>query len=409
MCILKTGQLVKNMVEQMLRKTQKNILTLKGATIIFLIAVVALNLLGFISDAAATTNIVNGLKVEKLVSNTQAPAWKEEVNADPGDIVEFKITFWNMTDGMMTGVFVRDVLPEGLTYFPGHFHIIANAGQVDNPANLSDLFGVGIDLSAYPELGLTGGLPPYDGAHGWEYVEVLFKAKVECSLVPDGSFKNWGYVRSDQAGEVSATAKVKGVRLCTTGLDLEKIVSNTGVPEWKESVGAKINDRVEFKLTFKNTGEITLKNVAVRDLLPSELTYYADGKIKIVSNSGTVESTDAAALFGSGLDIGDLSPYDAAHDFEYVEVTFITTVNTCSPDGNLTSTNAGYLKSDEVSEINDAANVEIARCAREGTVLGAQEVPKVLAATGPENVLATTLYLGYLGFLLRKLRLTRYF
>lgn len=42
-------------------------------------------------------------------------------------------------------------------------------------------------------------------------------------------------------------------------------------------------------------------------------------------------------------------------------------------------------------------------------VLGEKEVPKVLAATGPEDVVATALYLGYLGFLLRKLRLTRYF
>lgn len=403
-----------NMREQMLRKIQKNILTLKGAAVAFLVAVVALlNLLGFIPDATATTNTVNGLKVEKLVSNTEAPEWKDEVFADPGDIVEFKLTFWNLTGETMTGVSVRDKLPEGLTYFPGHFHIIANAGQVDNPANLNDLFGSGINISDYPELDLSGGLPPYDGAHGWEYVEVLFKAKIECPTVPDESFKNWGYVRSDQAGEVSATAKVKGVRLCSAGLELEleleKIVSNTEAPAWGESVGAEYADRVEFKLTFKNTGEVTLENVAVRDVLPLELTYYADGKIKIVRNSGTAESTDADAFFGSGLNVGDLSPYDAAHGWEYTELTFIATVNTCSPDGTLTITNTSYLKSDEVSEISDSANVEIARCAREGTVLGAQEMPKVLAATGPEDLLATTLYLGYLGFLLRKLRLTKYF
>lgn len=43
------------------------------------------------------------------------------------------------------------------------------------------------------------------------------------------------------------------------------------------------------------------------------------------------------------------------------------------------------------------------------SILGKKEVPKVLAATGPENVVATALYLGYLGFLLRRLKLTKFF
>lgn len=398
------------MTELLLRKIQKKTIKLKEVALVFLIAAVIFNLAAYlIPDVAATTNTSNGLKVEKLVSNTKAPEWKDEVDADPGDIVEFKLTFWNMTSTEMTNVVFHDELPTGLTYFPGHLHIIANAGQVDNPANLNDFFGPGIDIAQYPELGLSEGLPPYDGAHNWEYVEVLFKAKVECAFTIAGvTLTSRGYVGTDQAGEVGAKAEVR-TRLCITGLDLEKIVSNTEAPEWKESVGAEYADRVEFKLTFKNTGEITLKNVTVRDVLPDELAYYADGKIKIVSNSGTVESTDAAALFGSGLNIGDLAPYDAAHNWEYIEVTFIAAVNTCSPDGNTTVANTGYAKSDEVSEISDLANVEIVKCVEEGEVLGVQEVPKVLAATGPEHVVATTLYLAYLGFLLRRLKLTRYF
>jgi hypothetical protein len=43
------------------------------------------------------------------------------------------------------------------------------------------------------------------------------------------------------------------------------------------------------------------------------------------------------------------------------------------------------------------------------SILGGEEdIPKVLAATGPEHVLATGLLLGYLGFLVRKLKLTKY-
>lgn len=394
------------------RKIFKN--TVRTGVATLAAAALVLNVAGYFAPVAqATTNTLHGLKLEKIVSNTKAPEWKEEVYADPGDIVQFKLTIWNMSNQTMTNVIVRDTLPTGLTYFSGHFHIISNAGQVNNPSNLGDFFASGINISHYSELGLSGGLPPYNSAHNWEYVEILFKASVECPTVDDASLKNRGYAKSDQTcgEEVSATAKVKGIRLCQVGLDLEKIVSNTEVPAWKETVKAEYADRVEFKLTFKNTGELTLHNVTVRDVLPDKLTYYADGKIRIVSNAGTVESTDAAAFFGSGLNLGDLPPYDAAHDFEYVEVTFIATVNTCPTDAKITVTNHGYVRADDVSEITDPAYVEIAKCSKprpeeEGEVLGAA---KVLPTTGPEDLISTSLFLGYLGFLLRRLKLTRYF
>lgn len=389
-----------------------------GVTTLAAIALV-LNVGGYFTPVArATSDSADGLSIEKIVSNTKSPAWKEEVDAEPGDIVEFKITFKNICSPTpMTNVIVRDELPGGLTYYPGHFHIIANAGQVDNPGNVNDFFGTGIDVTEYPELGLGDGLPKYP-----EYIEILFKAKVDCPTTAGTVHVNRGYVKSDQAEEIGATANVRVTRVCQIGMDLEKIVSNTEAPEWKESVGAGYAERVEFKLTFKNTGETTLENVTVRDVLPDELTYYADGKIKIVSNSGTVESTDAGAFFGSGLNIGSLVPYDVAHGFEYIEVTFVATVNTCSTDGNITITNTGYVKADGVSELNDPATVGIAKCGTKpepeepeegeprggegGQVLGAADT---LPATGPENLVATAMYLGYLGFLLRRLKLTRYF
>lgn len=63
---------------------------------------------------------------------------------------------------------------------------------------------------------------------------------------------------------------------------------------WKDAVDAKIGDLVEFQIQYKNTSKNTQSNVAVRDLLPSNLRYIAGSTVLYNSNhpSGATASHD---------------------------------------------------------------------------------------------------------------------
>lgn len=58
-----------------------------------------------------------------------------------------------------------------------------------------------------------------------------------------------------------------------------RIVGDTD-KTWKESVEAKVGDKVEFQIQYKNTSNYTQENVAIKDVLPSNLRY-VDGSAKL--------------------------------------------------------------------------------------------------------------------------------
>lgn len=70
------------------------------------------------------------------------------------------------------------------------------------------------------------------------------------------------------------TVKVKAVyEQSSVDYTFAKQVRLVGEKEWHESVDAKIGDKVEFQLTYKNTSDATQTGVVVRDVLPTNLSY----------------------------------------------------------------------------------------------------------------------------------------
>jgi len=131
--------------------------------------------------------------------------------------------------------------------------------------------------------------------------------------------------------------------------------------------------------SFTSTSGVTADNHgALSDLVkitsPTDVVLgYVEGSARLFKYEDTVgtslTSSQVAALFGDGLLMGD--------------------------NGSV----VGCWIYQQWVEFDLAA----------ASILGKKEVPKVLAATGPENMVATALYLGYLGFLLRRLKLTKFF
>ena len=85
--------------------------------------------------------------------------------------------------------------------------------------------------------------------------------------------------------------------------NIETKVRLAGDPDttWKETVEAKVGDKVEFQLTYTNTSDQRQNNVKVRDTLPSNLRY--------VENSTKLKN----GLYPNVLNITDGDPSDILH------------------------------------------------------------------------------------------------
>lgn len=70
---------------------------------------------------------------------------------------------------------------------------------------------------------------------------------------------------------------------------------------WKDTVDAKVGDKVEFQLTYKNTSEYQQNNVKIRDVLPKNLRY--------VENSTKLKNS----TYPNGFNIADGEPSDILH------------------------------------------------------------------------------------------------
>ncbi|WP_251390938.1 DUF11 domain-containing protein [Mediterraneibacter agrestimuris] len=75
---------------------------------------------------------------------------------------------------------------------------------------------------------------------------------------------------------------------------------------WKESVDAKVGDKVEFRIGYENTSDKSQTGVAIKDILPANLKYVDD---TVVLKNGNHESgltiTNDEDLFSNGLRIGN--------------------------------------------------------------------------------------------------------
>ncbi len=100
------------------------------------------------------------------------------------------------------------------------------------------------------------------------------------------------------------TIRVKAV--FDTDYTIEKKVRLVGTKEWGTSVDAKVGDKVEFQIQYKNTDKsgATHNNVMIKDILPKNLKY-VEGTTKLYNGhfpDGATYTTDT--LFTTGVNIG---------------------------------------------------------------------------------------------------------
>lgn len=156
-------------------------------------------------------------------------------------------------------------------------------------------------------LAYVGGSLKYEnnvfGAAGTSLPESIFTsagAKLGYSKLDGkipGCFQYAGYV----------TFKVKPQIAKTTNFSLTKMVSKHGENKWVENYKAQPGEKVDFLLSYQNTGEVQHNDVTFRDTLPKGLTYVKDST-KWNNASKKNMQADNNLTTGVGVNVGSYAP-----------------------------------------------------------------------------------------------------
>lgn len=149
--------------------------------------------------------------------------------------------------------------------------------------------------------------------------------------------------------------KVKAQVAPTNTFEVSKLARKHGATNWVESVAAQPGEKVDFLISYRNTGGVQQNDVTFRDTLPTGLTYVPGStKWYNASHQGGVATSDNLTN-GVGINVGSYAPGANAW------VIFSATVNgndalpNCGPN---TLVNAGKVTTGGGS-ITDNANVTV--------------------------------------------------
>ena len=150
------------------------------------------------------------------------------------------------------------------------------------------------------------------------------------------------------------------------GFTFAKDVRLAGTQTWSDSVVANKGDKVEYRLSYKNTGTTEQKNVVLKDVLPAGLKYVSN-QTDLVNSGAPNGKRLGNGIDGDGVNIGDYAAGANAYVYLFATVD-------ADPCAMLTNT-----ASVETSNGNreDAAKVQVAG-----------ECAEALPTTGPVEVIS---------------------
>lgn len=166
-----------------------------------------------------------------------------------------------------------------------------------------------------------------------------------------------------------------------TNFYVDKQVRLEGTKEWSNYVNAKVGDRVEFQIEYKNTGKEgdLHENVMIRDVLPKNLRYVANTtRIWNINHTGDAVIPDGD-IVGRGVNIGSYDP--GANAFIRFTAEVVDEDLAC---GSNTLVNWGRATVDNVV-LQDYAGVVLNKVC-ENTPTPTTNTPNQLPTTGPEAI-----------------------
>jgi len=324
------------------------------------------------TDTAVVTvdgkTCVDGFKLDKMVKTPKDSEWHENITVDAGATVEYRIRFINTGDTTLKNVVITDVLPKNINY-------VANSTKLNGKA-IAD----GIETAGGINIGSVAAGKTATIAFSAVASESL---KDNCEAVSLTNTANGKYNNDDKTSKSdTAVVKVNG-KVCeeeNPNFQINKMVQLDGGSTWFETVKAKAGDKVRYRIQFKNTGNTTLKNVYIRDILPAGMTY-VKGTTVLYNKANTNGKTLGDNIVSKdGINIGNYAAGTEATIYFYATVNSALKDN-CE-DSTLTNTVKGKYNNDDKTTKADTAVVTV-----DGKECKDEPTPPELPKTGMESSL----------------------
>lgn len=276
----------------------------------------------FMADIYGQSNLV----MDKKVAHPGESQWHDEITADPGDSVAYHLGIRNDGDITAEAVTVKDILPTYMTYETGttYYYTQAHPEGVRLP---DTMFTTGVSI---PDV--------TPGDSGITYI--TYRTRIS-STMPAGAYDLNNVAKVFMNGVEKDQDQAKVTVTCERGLVIDKKVSNG--TSWVEQNTAHLGDEVYYRIIVRNTGNVAVNGVLVRDVLPVYVNYIA-GSTKV----DNVTVGDGIITTG-GLNIGNI-----AAGAQKV-VTLRGRIYGCPPVGGYTLTNTGYTWATGINAISDTA------------------------------------------------------
>jgi uncharacterized repeat protein (TIGR01451 family)/LPXTG-motif cell wall-anchored protein len=210
--------------------------------------------------------------LEKQVSVDGGKTWVKSAKTTPGSTIQYRLIYTNTGTVRQDNVVLKDELPAGVSYVPGSSFI---ANSTTNGSYKSTIDGI-TSAGGYK----IGSYAPKGNAY------FKFSAKVpandKLAKCGDNTLTNKGMAYTEN-GSKSSTADVTVTKDCTPpskpGVSIEKTVNGV------EHTKVNVNQRFNYELVVKNTGNTTLTNVKVTDKAPAHVQFVSADKGTIANNA----------------------------------------------------------------------------------------------------------------------------
>lgn len=208
-----------------------------------------------VGSSAATTPT---LQITKTVATSANGTFADSVSVEPSSTVYFRVVT-RAINANAAGVVIRDLLPSGLIY----------------ASNTTKVNGTVVSDSA----GFFGSGYSYGALQKDQSVEINFAAQVaSASFFSSGqtTLTNTANARGDNVATVQDTASVAvSGSVAGSSFALSKSAYNQTQGLAAQSVLANAGDVINYILTYRNTGAVTISNAVIEDDL-SDILKLAD-------------------------------------------------------------------------------------------------------------------------------------
>ena len=322
----------------------------------------------------------DGFTIDKKVKDAKGN-YVETTSLKAGDIAHYRIEFKNTGNNELKNVIIKDTLPAKMTYVAGSTKVGDKAvadGIISND---------GINIGS-----VAAGKTVY----------IYFDAKVnagvgkDCADVTLTNVVKGSYNKDDKTAKTDTAIVTVDGKDCKDGFTINKMVQVDGGKEWSENVTVKAGDKVRYRIQFKNTGDTTLKNVVIRDILPKHMTYVKGSTVLYNSENTNGKKLADGIVSAEGVNIGNYAKGTEATIYFYATVNASLKDN-CN-DSTLTNTVKGKYNNDSKTEKSDTADVTVKGKTCKPTPTPVPELPETGAGeilSGIVGLAAMTTATGY--------------